>query len=135
MLTGLKKILVLSIFSLLIIGQNTCFAYYAGYWDYHGSGRDHAYSAYIDRSYYIGYADYTPIEPDYVEWNSPPVQTTQIPAVSAAQQDEFTINIPNYHGGYTTVVIKRSGNGFTGPQGEFYPEFPKIFQLKMIYGK
>jgi hypothetical protein len=49
--------------------------------------------------------------------------------------DSITINIPNNKGGYTAVTLKRSGNGFIGPQGEFYPEFPKVAQLVVIYGK
>lgn len=49
--------------------------------------------------------------------------------------ESFTVNIPNSQGGYTAVVIKRSGKGFVGPQGEFYSEFPKVSQLKAMYGK
>ena len=146
MLNRFKRIILLSVFSLLIIYPTTSFAWY-GDWDYHGSGRDHPYSAYIDRANYIGPADYAPIGPDYIDGSlvisnvtAPiitPVPTqliTQVPAPPAAQLDEFTVNIPNDHGGYTAVLIKRSGNGFTGPQGEFYPEFPTVSQLKIIYG-
>jgi hypothetical protein len=96
-------------------------------WDYHGSGRDRPYSEYIDQRYYVGYADYAPIRPDYVD--------TDELLLPPAPQKEFTVNVPNDHGGYTTVLIKRSGNGFVGPQGEYYPEFPKISQLKLMYGK
>ena len=49
--------------------------------------------------------------------------------------DSLTINIPNNKGGYTSVVLKRSGTGFTGPQGEFYSEFPKVSQLQVMYAK
>jgi hypothetical protein len=51
------------------------------------------------------------------------------------QQNVFTINIPNDEGNYTPVTLKRSGNGFVGPQGEFYNEFPSIAQLKLMYGR
>jgi len=54
---------------------------------------------------------------------------------AAAVTDTFPINLPNTQGGYTTVIIKRSKDGYVGPQGEFYPEFPKIEQLKAMYGK
>ncbi len=48
--------------------------------------------------------------------------------------DSYTLNIPNEKlGGYTEVTIKRSGKGFVGPQGEFYPEFPRVAQLKAMY--
>lgn len=52
-----------------------------------------------------------------------------------AHQDTFTVNVPNDRGGYMPVVIVKSGNGFKGPQGEFYSEFPKVSQLKAMYGK
>jgi len=55
--------------------------------------------------------------------------------VSADTGDAITINIPNSRGGYTAVILKRSGNGFIGPQGEFYSEFPKVAQLQTMYGK
>lgn len=60
------------------------------------------------------------------------VVTTQAPVYA---QDSFPVNIPNNTGGYTTIVIKKSGNGFAGPQGEFYPQFPSVTQLKVMYGK
>jgi hypothetical protein len=151
MLNRFKIIILYSVFSLLIMCPATSFAWLShgldGDWDYHGSGRDHPYSDYIDRYNYIGYADYSPLEPDFVDGSyyiknvtAPailplPAQITQVPALPADQPDEFTVNIPNDHGGYTAVVIKRSGNGFTGPQGEFYPAFPKVSQLRIMYGK
>jgi len=149
MLNGSKKVIF---FALLIICPATSYAWhdYSNYgeWDYYGSGRDHAYSAYIDRHYYVGPADYVTIQPDYIEGplvisNAPgPVITpvpapviTQVPApLPSAQGDQFTINIPNARGGFNAVVIKKSGDGFVGPQGEYYPEFPKIFQLQTKYG-
>ena len=60
------------------------------------------------------------------------VQTAVAPA---AQGENFTVNIPNNKGSYTPVTMTRSGTGFIGPQGEYYPEFPKIKQLKEMYGK
>ena len=80
------------------------------------------------------------------------VQTETVPVVSEIQpisvkteavesnvisdeQDVFTVNIPNNKGGYTAVTLKRSGSGYVGPQGEFYSEFPKVAQLRAMYGK
>jgi len=66
------------------------------------------------------------------------VVVTQAPAVATVpvdSQDSFPINVPNNSGGYTTVVIKKSGNGYVGPQGEFYASFPSIAQLKAMYVK
>jgi hypothetical protein len=56
-------------------------------------------------------------------------------AQPVATQDSFPVNIPNSNGSYTTVVIKKSGNGYVGPQGEFYAQFPTIAQLKAMYVK
>lgn len=60
-----------------------------------------------------------------------PMVITQTPS----QEESFTLNIPNDKSGYVSVIIKRSGNGFVGPQGEYYPEFPKVSQLKVMYAK
>lgn len=49
--------------------------------------------------------------------------------------ESFTVNVPNYSGGYVPVTIKRSGTGFIGPQGEYYSEFPKVEQLRAMYIK
>ena len=58
-----------------------------------------------------------------------------VPPVPVDSQDTFPVNIPNGTGAYTTVVIKKSGNGFVGPQGEFYAQFPTVAQLKAMYAK
>jgi len=61
------------------------------------------------------------------------VGTTSVPA--AGMGDSITVNIPNNKGGYNAVVLKPSGKGYVGPQGEFYSEFPKVSQLQLMYGK
>ena len=142
-----------SVLILLILGQGNALAWHdyngLGDWDYHGSGRDHAYSAYIDRYYYGEYDNAAPINTDYINGplvfnaaaTAPAIRPVgspiiaQVPSYPVVDPNEFTVNIPNEHGGYNAVVIKRSGNGFVGPQGEFYPEFPKRFQLQMKYGR
>ena len=63
-----------------------------------------------------------------------PVTTVTVPA-PVYSQDSFPVNVPNKSGGYTKVVIKKSGNGYAGPQGEFYTTFPTVAQLKAMYGK
>ena len=50
------------------------------------------------------------------------------------KNDTFIINIPTPDGGYMPVTLTRKGDGFIGPQGEYYDEFPKIAQLKVMYG-
>jgi osmotically inducible lipoprotein OsmB len=49
--------------------------------------------------------------------------------------DTVTINVPNNNGGYTSVVLKRSGNGYVGPQGEYYDQVPTTSQLQAMYGR
>jgi hypothetical protein len=67
----------------------------------------------------------------------PVVQTATLTATPASvdTDDSFTINIPNDKGGFTAVILKKSGKGFIGPQGEFYSDFPKVSQLQAMYGK
>jgi len=50
-------------------------------------------------------------------------------------ESSFTVNVPNNSGGYSAVVITRSGSGYTGPQGEYYATFPTVSQLKAMYAK
>jgi hypothetical protein len=64
-----------------------------------------------------------------------PVTTVVAAPVAVETQDTFPVNVPNKSGGYTVVVIKKSGNGYVGPQGEFYATFPKVAQLKAMYVK
>jgi hypothetical protein len=61
---------------------------------------------------------------------NPPAAETAV-----AANEAYVINIPNAKGTYTPVALKRSGTGFVGPQGEFYTEFPRVEQLKLMYGK
>ncbi|MDE1920863.1 MAG: hypothetical protein KGJ09_02475 [Candidatus Omnitrophica bacterium] len=61
-----------------------------------------------------------------------PAQAAEAPQAS---DNTITVNVPNGKGGYTPVVLKKSGSGFVGPQGEFYARFPKVSQLETMYGK
>jgi len=45
----------------------------------------------------------------------------------------FTISILNNDGGYTQIQMDVGNNGFIGPQGEFYAQFPSIQQLQTMY--
>jgi len=45
------------------------------------------------------------------------------------------INVPNSRGGYTPVTLTRQGNGYIGPQGEYYEGNPTVDQLRVLYGK
>jgi hypothetical protein len=96
-----------------------------------------AYYAYTSYGYQAIAPPVTVVQPPVVIDNQAqpagPVITTV--GSTANTSDSFTINIPNNKGGYTAVTLKRSGNGYIGPQGEFYQEFPKVSQLEVMYGK
>jgi hypothetical protein len=72
--------------------------------------------------------------PEVVVAQPAPVVVAQPPA-TVETQDSVTVNVPNNNGTYSAVVLKKSGNGFVGPQGEFYPQLPTTDQLKVMYGK
>jgi len=75
-------------------------------------------------------------QPEQVIVTQPQQVVVSQPApVAVESQDSFPVNVPNNSGGYTAVVVKRSGNGYVGPQGEFYASFPSVSQLKAMYGK
>jgi hypothetical protein len=56
-------------------------------------------------------------------------------SIKISNDDSFTVSIPNFRGGYTTVRIDRFGDGFMGPNGEYYPKFPTVSQLTDTYGE
>lgn len=74
-------------------------------------------------------------QPQQVVVQAAPVAPAVVSTVPVDGQDTFPINVPNNSGGYSTVVIKKSGNGYVGPQGEFYATFPTVAQLKAMYVK
>jgi hypothetical protein len=63
-----------------------------------------------------------------------PVVVAQTPPSATYSGDMVTVNVPNNNGGYTAVVLKRSGNGYVGPQGEYYDQVPTTAQLQAMYG-
>ena len=63
-----------------------------------------------------------------------PVVVAQGPATTYSG-DTVTVNVPNSNGEYTAVVLKRSGNGYVGPQGEYYDQVPSTAQLQAMYGR
>ena len=45
-----------------------------------------------------------------------------------------TVWITNSNGSQTSVSLRKSGPGFIGPRGEWYPNMPTNEQLRMVYG-
>jgi hypothetical protein len=62
-------------------------------------------------------------------------QSVQNEPINDSNSESITVNVPNNQGGYTAVVIRKTGDGFVGPQGEYYPEFPRVEQLKVMYAQ
>jgi len=109
-------------------------------WDWYGSGRDRPYSEYVDNYYAVGSPSYpgSHVEDlypsDMVLSAVPPPPGLPPPIMPQTPiPGEYAVNIPNRTGGFNTVIIKKSGEGFVGPKGEYYPEFPKVWQLQMKY--
>lgn len=68
-----------------------------------------------------------------------PATTTVVttPAVmppQVASGETVVINIPNSRGGYTPVTLVKRGDGYVGPQGEYYQGHPTVNQLRALYG-
>ncbi len=50
------------------------------------------------------------------------------------EPNTITVWITNSNGSLTSVNLRKSGPGFVGPRGEWYPNMPKEKQLRMVYG-
>lgn len=77
------------------------------------------------------------IQKPVVEQPAPVVieQPAQVIPSTTYSGDTVTVNVPNVNGGYTAVVLRRSGNGYVGPQGEYYDQVPSTAQLQAMYGR
>lgn len=62
-----------------------------------------------------------------------PVASASSQIINADDNGNWVVNVPNNAGGYTPIRIQRFGNGYMGPQGEFYYPFPHVTQLKAMY--
>ena len=49
--------------------------------------------------------------------------------------DTVVINIPNKDGSYSQVTLVKHGEGYLGPQKEYYEGHPTVEQLQVLYGK
>lgn len=84
---------------------------------------------YYNNTYYIkqptGYTVVTP---------PPSVVSSNAPAVEAPEKT-ITVTVPNPNGSYMPVTLQKYSDGYVGPNGEFYPDYPTIDQLKAMYSK
>ena len=86
--------------------------------------------------YYMSLAQERAKRPTYVV--VPPASTTTVVVPSTATvevADETVLYIPNSDGTYTQIKLSKSGDGYIGPQGEYYPDRPTVAQLRVLYGK
>jgi hypothetical protein len=92
--------------------------------------------------YYADNVYYTEASGGYVV--VPPPPSAPAPVVEQAPATEpastppgksYTVNIPNDDGTFTTVKLVKYKDGYTGPQGEYYPGKPTVDQLRVLYGK
>ncbi|MDD5747232.1 MAG: hypothetical protein PHO30_08225 [Candidatus Omnitrophica bacterium] len=96
---------------------------------------------YAEGYYYRPYPDggYIVVAPPPVTVVTPSPAVISYPPVepqsqSAPDSGTVTVNIPDTKGGYTPVKLKKTANGYIGPQGEYYEQNPTVEQLKVLYG-
>ena len=62
------------------------------------------------------------------------------PAITVArpkcvvEQSEVTVWITNSNGSQSSIRLTKSGPGYLGPRGEWYPSMPTNEQLRVVYG-
>ena len=86
--------------------------------------------------YYYDGVYYRTCPTGYIVVPEPAVVTVPVvPSPRVVSGETVTVNVPNTNGSYTAVTLVRRSNGFVGPQGELYTEFPTVEQLRLLYGK
>jgi hypothetical protein len=92
---------------------------------------------YVDGVYYKAVPEgYVVVPKSEVEkYEQPAPVAPAAPTGKNVSGEEYVINIPNSDGSFTPIKLKKSDNGYIGPQGEFYQGHPSIEQLKVLYGK
>jgi len=135
--------------------------YHGGHYGggYHGYGGWYGPSVVVGDPYYYYGAPYPVYPESYVVEVSPSVPpepaTVQQAQQNVAHQpkqapdatlnsspdiskesvgDTVTVYIPNANGRFTAVNLIKTKNGYSGPQGEFYPNHPTVAQLRALYG-
>jgi len=74
-----------------------------------------------------------PVQQNY---SAPPAYpTTASAAPKGSESNTYDIYLPNGNGTFTLVQLSKTGNGYLGPQGEYYPNYPTMDQLKERYLK
>jgi len=84
--------------------------------------------------YYYNNVYYTTYPSGYIVVPRPAIEETVVVQPQPSTRETVTINIPNSRGGYTPITLLKQSNGYVGPQGEYYPTFPTVEQLRLLYG-
>jgi hypothetical protein len=50
------------------------------------------------------------------------------------EMNSVTVHVTNSNGSIIAVRLQRSGPGYIGPRGEYYPTLPSEDQLRPVYG-
>jgi len=74
-----------------------------------------------------------PVQQTYTEPPAYPATTGQVQKDNPT--NSYDVYIPADNGTFTLVQLKKSGSGYLGPQGEYYPSYPTMDQLKARYVK
>jgi hypothetical protein len=85
--------------------------------------------------YYYNSAYYVKQPTGYTVVTPPPsVVSSNAPAVEAPEKT-VVVTVPNPNGSYIPVTLQKYSDGYVGPNGEFYPDYPTLDQLKAMYSK
>jgi len=135
-----NKFLIVAISACLLLQPASAFA-----WDSHHRSSRHSsshwdghHSAWSYAGPLFGGLTFLALAASASQRREPETTVVVVPATTAADEelaDTVVVNIPNSNGSYTRVVLRKSGNGYIGPQGEFYPTHPTVRQLRILYGK
>jgi hypothetical protein len=90
---------------------------------------------YYNNVYYQDYASGYLVVPAPAVTSNVVVATSTSTRVKQPSQENITVNIPNTNGSYTSIDLIKQGNGYLGPQGEYYPSHPTVSQLRVLYGR
>ncbi|MBL8013238.1 MAG: hypothetical protein JNN05_05265 [Candidatus Omnitrophica bacterium] len=65
----------------------------------------------------------------------PPFSSDASNGVLITSRQNVTVRLPRENGGYKEIYLMATSDGYKGPQGEVYTEFPSIDQLQEMYGE
>lgn len=89
---------------------------------------------YNDVTYYTYDRTYYQQEPQgYRVVTPPPAAAAKNSAAVEAPEKTIVVNVPNPNGSYIPITLQKYSDGYQGPKGEYYPDYPTLEQLKAMY--